>query len=206
MLSGHKRPQKTYADRRYDVWNQKHKFNLLSKHDNFSICENVLKNLLKQENKNLINFLESRPTYCVYVLLEGALERFNFYKDDIHSNATRYFRTILINDIAGFDIAYPDIATKLKNNPEYTKDAMRKVKIKKWDLYEKYYPNEVFGKSDNDKPLSREVFDAMELDKPCQEKQQVCSSHASSPKKSGKEWLNFFKSETRRLANAFSMT
>ena len=204
VLSSNKKPKKTYVDRRYNVWNQKHKFNLLSEHENFSICENVLKNLLKQENKDLINFLKSRPTYCVYVLLEGALERFNLYKDDIHSNATGYFRTILINDIAGFDVAYPDIAKKLKNNPEYANDAMREIKIKKWDLYEKYYPNDVFGKSDNDKPLTREVFDSIELDKPCQEEQQVCSSHAI--KKSSKKWLNFFKSETRRLANAFSMT
>ena len=84
---------------------------------------------------------------------------------------------------------------------------MNEIIIKNWDLYQKYYPKEAIGieTAKNHEPLTREAFDSRQeqcQDKPWENEQQV---YTHVRKKTGKEWLNFFKAETRRLANAFSM-
>ena len=88
----------------YEYWNKKFKLdNLASTRKYYSVCKNVLVNLLKQNNAELIQFFETKNIQQVHRLLNHSLMKLEHYIYDIASSVEGYFRTMLLRDIACFD-------------------------------------------------------------------------------------------------------
>ena len=88
----------------YEYWNKKFKLdNLASTRQYYSVCKNVLVNLLKQNNAELIQFFETKNIQQVHRLLNHSLMKLEHYIYDIASSVDGYFRVMLLKDIACFD-------------------------------------------------------------------------------------------------------
>lgn len=92
------------GEKAYAYWNQQHKLDNLSDKKYFSVCKDVLTNLLKQKNANLINFLKTKSICDVHMLLNQALLKLEAHIYDIEKSVSGYFRKILLTDIACFDV------------------------------------------------------------------------------------------------------
>ncbi len=92
------------GEKAYAYWNKKFKLdNLALTREYYSVCKNVVTNLLKQNNADLINFFETKNIQQVHRLFNYSLMKLEHYIYDIASSVDGYFRTMLLRDIACFD-------------------------------------------------------------------------------------------------------
>ena len=92
------------GEKAYAYWSEQHKLDNLSDKKYFSVCKDVLTNLLKQNNASLIFFLKTKSAHDVHMLLNQALLKLEANIYNIEKSVSGYFRKILLTDIACFEV------------------------------------------------------------------------------------------------------
>ena len=90
-------------DTEYTKWNKIHNFEYMADTKYWDTCKYVLKNMLKEGNKELVTFLGNRTTSDVHSVLYEAMNKLGMYAKNIKSSVGGYFRKIMLSTIACYD-------------------------------------------------------------------------------------------------------
>ena len=98
-----KKTNKASWDAEYKPWNEVHNFEYMSDYKYWGTCRYVLKNMLREGNGELLEFLKERTSHEVHMLLDDVLGRLRLYIGNVKTSVGGYVRKIILSSLAMFD-------------------------------------------------------------------------------------------------------
>lgn len=95
--------RKASWDAEYKHWDAIHNLEYMSDYKYWDTCKYVLKNMLREGNSELLDFLKARTSHEVHMLLDDALGKIKLYIGNVKTSVGGYMRKIILSSIAMFD-------------------------------------------------------------------------------------------------------